>query len=41
MWTWYALANNWFIVPMLLATGTALMAFSFRKKPVPELISKG
>jgi len=27
MWTWYALANNWFIAPMLLATGTALGIF--------------
>jgi len=41
MWTWYALSNNWFIALMLLANGTALIAFSFRKKPVSQLISKG
>jgi len=41
MWTWYALANNWFIAPMLLATGAALIAWAYRKKPVSQLISKG
>jgi hypothetical protein len=41
MWTWYALANNWFIVLMLLASGTALIACAFRKKPVSQLILKG